>query len=99
MLAMKTKQYIEVVLDAAAAFVWYYFWGWIGFALWVFFVVSLFCVQMIQAQKTTMTTLLSRLPNRCAMCHREIVDEGGVFDGDGIYHMDCSEKRDTPRER
>ena len=42
-----------------------------------------------------MKTLLSRLPDRCAFCHREIVDEGGVFDEQRIYHAACSDKLES----
>ncbi len=86
------KTYAEVAIDVAVAFVAYYFLGWVGFALWVFFVVSWFAVQLIGYQRTMMQTLLSRLPDRCAFCHREIVDEGGIFDEDGIYHAACLDK-------
>src|ERR1017187_627744 len=89
---MNTPQYVEIGFDVLIAFVAYYFGHWIGLALWVFFVFCVFAVQMIQAQKTVMNTLLSRLSDRCAMCHREIVDEGGIVDGDGIYHEACSDK-------
>jgi hypothetical protein len=42
-----------------------------------------------------MNTLLSRLPDRCAFCHREIVDEGGLFHAEGIYHAACSDKLES----
>jgi len=86
------KAYTEIAIDVAVAFAAYYFFGWIGFALWVLFVFSWFAVQLIRDQRTMMQTLLSRLPDRCAFCHREIVDEGGVFDDEGIYHSACFDK-------
>ncbi len=92
MFRMNTPQYVEIGLDVLIAFIAYYFGHWIGFALFVFFVFCVFAVQMIQAQKTTMNTLLSRLPDRCAFCHREIVDEAGSVDAEGIYHNACSDK-------
>jgi hypothetical protein len=35
------------------------------------------------------------------MCHREIVDEGGIIDDDGesIYHEKCVDKLETNRAR
>ena len=54
--------------------------------------------------QTTRDVLLSRLPDRCAMCHREIVDESGTTDMDlegetKIYHEACSERLDAMREK
>lgn len=92
---MTKKTYLEVIIDALVAGTAYYFLGWIGFALWAFFVVSLFAVQLIGAQRTIMQTLLSRLPDRCAFCHREIVDEGGILDDDSIYHEKCIDKLES----
>ncbi len=89
------KRYLEIAIDAVLAGAFYHFLGWIGFALFAFVAVSWFCLQLIDAQNVTMKTLLSRLPDRCAFCHREIVDEGGVFDEDGIYHAACSEKLES----
>jgi hypothetical protein len=87
-----------VGFNVVIAFVAYRFLGWLGFGVWVFFVISMFAVQMITTQKTTLNSLLSRLPDRCAFCHREIVDEGGVFDHDGIYHSACSDKLESLEE-
>ena len=88
------KRYVEIGVDAAVACTAYYLFGWIGFAVWAFFVISWFLIQLVGDQRTIMNTLLSRLPDRCAFCHREIVDEGGVFDEEGIYHKACADKRD-----
>lgn len=82
-------------MDTALAAAAYYFLGWIGFAVWAFFVVGRYAVQLVGYQRTMTQTMLSRLPDRCAFCHREIVDEGGVFDEDGIYHTACSEKLES----
>lgn len=90
------RRLAEVALDLAVAVAAYYFLGWIGFALWVFFVASWFGVQLVGYQRTMMQTLLSRLPDRCAFCHREIVDEGGIVDKDGIYHAACADKLQAP---
>lgn len=92
------KRYAEVGADVALGWLAYYLFGWIGLALWVFFVVSLFCVQLISDQKIMMNTLLSRLPDRCAMCHREIVDEGGIINEEGIYHETCMDKLESLEE-
>jgi len=89
------KRYGEIGLDVVAAFIAYRFLGWLGFALWSLFVVGWFAVQIIGTQQMIMKTLLSRLPDRCAFCHREIVDEGGVFDADGTYHEACSDKLES----
>jgi hypothetical protein len=95
---MTIKQYLEVGFDTVVAYAAHRFFGWIGFGVWVFFVISVFAIKMITAQKTTLNTLLSRLPDRCAFCHREIVDEGGVFDHEGIYHSACSDKPESLEE-
>jgi len=89
------KRYLEISIDVAVGFAAYFFFGWIGFALWALFVVSNFCIQLVADQRAIMQTLLSRLPDRCALCHREIVDEGGVLDEDGIYHDACADKLDS----
>lgn len=89
------KRYIEIAIDAAVAYVAYYLFGWIGFAIWVFFVMGILCVQAISNQRVMMNTLLSRLPDRCAFCHREIVDEGGILDEDSIFHERCIEKLES----
>jgi hypothetical protein len=44
-----------------------------------------------------MSTLLSPLPHRCAMCHRELVDEGKIIYQEGIYHEACSDKLDATK--
>lgn len=88
------KRYIEIAVDVILAFAAYYWLGWIGFALWALFVMSWLMLQAIDNQHLTMKLLsqmLLRLPDRCAFCHREIVDEGGVFDEEGIYHEKCSD--------
>lgn len=92
MLNTRIKQYVETVTDVAVAFAAYYWLGWVGFGLWGFFVVMLALRQAIANQNAITKILLSRLPDRCAFCHREIVDEGGVFDETGIYHAECSDK-------
>ncbi len=90
------KRYIEIGIDAAVAWIAYYLFGWIGFAVWALFVISHFLSQLFGDQRIIMNTLLSRLPDRCAFCHREIVDEGGLVDEEGmIYHEACSDKRDS----
>ena len=98
---MKLRQYGELAVDMAVAVVAYYFLHWIGFALWAFFVLCNYGYQIANHQKTMMNTLLSRLPDRCAMCHREIVDEGGIIDddGEGIYHEKCMDKLEMIRAR
>jgi hypothetical protein len=92
------KRCLEIAIDAILAGAFYHFFGWIGFALFACVVLSWFFLQLIDAQNVTMKTLISRLPDRCAVCHREIVDEGGVFDEDGIYHVACSEKLESLEE-
>jgi hypothetical protein len=92
------RRYLEIVIDAVLAGTFYHFLGWIGFALFAFVALSWFLLQLIDAQNVTMKTLLSRLPDRCAVCHREIVDEGGVFDEHGIYHAACSDKLESLEE-
>jgi hypothetical protein len=77
------------------AYTAYFFLGWIGFALYSVFLVGWYGTQMIASQQVIMGTLLSRLPDRCAFCHREIVDVGGVFDEKGMYHELCSVKLDS----
>ena len=98
---MKLRHYGEIALDLTIAVIAYYFLHWIGFALVSLFIVCNYGYQIANYQKTTMQTLLSRLPNRCAMCHREIVDEGGIIDddGEGIYHEKCMDKLEALRER
>jgi len=89
---MKFAHYGEIAIDLAVAAVAYYFLHWVGFALWAFFVLCNYGYQIASYHRTTMNTLLSRLPDRCAWCHREILDEGGIVDKEGIYHERCIEK-------
>jgi hypothetical protein len=98
---MKLAYYGEIALDLAVAIAAYRFFRWFGFALWALFVLCNYGYQIASYQKTAMNTLLSRLPNRCAMCHREIVDEGGIIDdgGEGIYHERCIDKLQEVRAR
>jgi hypothetical protein len=68
-----------------------YFGHWLGFALGTLFIALVWGQQTLAALNATRDVLLSRLPNRCGMCHREIVDEGGTIDEDfegemKIYH-------------
>jgi len=96
---MKKAQYVgELVGDAVVAYVAYRLFGWIGFAVWTLFVMTHFLYQLLIVQRTMSATLLSRLPDRCAFCHREIVDEAGVFDEEGIYHQTCSDKLNSLEE-
>jgi hypothetical protein len=89
------KLYAEVAGDVLLGLVAYHLGGWIGFALWVFFVIAVAFAKLVAHQEIMSKTLLSRLPDRCAMCHREIVDEGGVVDKEGIFHEVCLEKREA----
>ena len=89
------KPYIEVAVDLLLAGAAYHFFGWIGFALFALFEVSLFAANLIAVQRATLNTILSRLPDRCAFCHREIVDQGGILDDEGIYHEECIDKLES----
>jgi len=96
------RQWIEASIEAAIAYAAYYLFGWIGLAIYVVFLMVLFATQFASNQQALTKILLSRLPNRCVVCHREILDEGGVVDKDGIYHGACSDKlgalEELPRE-
>jgi hypothetical protein len=89
------KRYLEVGIDAGFAGGAYYFFGWIGLAVWAIFLFGWYATQMISNQRIMTQTLLSRLPDRCAFCHREIVDEGGEFDEEGVYHAACAAKLES----
>src|SRR5579859_1267691 len=89
------KQYLEVGVDVAVAVALYYFVGWVGVAAWAFFVAVLILSQLLTTQRAILGILASRLPNRCAFCHREILDEGGTLDEEGIYHAACIDKLDS----
>ena len=86
------NRYKEIGIDTVVAAGTYVLFGWVGVAVWAFFIVGWYATQLVANQKIIVNTLLSRLPNRCAFCHREIVDEGGVIDDEGIYHDACIEK-------
>jgi hypothetical protein len=92
------KRSIGIALGAVVAYAAYYLFGWIGLAIWAVIVITWFATQLISNQQVIMNTLLSRLPDRCAICHREIVDEGGIFDEEGIYHEACLEKIESLKE-
>jgi hypothetical protein len=98
------KSYVSIAGDALTVFIAFYFGRWIGFALAVFCIGSLYALRMEAIQETTRNVLLSRLPDRCAMCHREILDEPGVLEHDFFdelktYHESCGEKLDAMKEK
>jgi hypothetical protein len=95
------RRTVGIAFNAVVAYAAYYLFGWIGLAIWVVIVISWFATQLLGNQRvvtSTLNTLLSRLPERCAVCHREIVDEGGIFDEEGIYHEACLEKIESLSE-
>src|SRR5438045_3306844 len=98
------KQYLEVGSDLLVVSIAFYFGQWFGFALAIVFLASVYGYRVLMILTTTRDVLLSRLPDRCAMCHREIVDEGGMIDEDlegetKMYHEACSEKLDAIKEK
>lgn len=98
------KQYAEIGGDVLAVAVAFLIGHWIGFALVVVAVALVYAYKALTVLQTTRDVLLSRLPDRCAMCHREIVDEGGVIDFNledeaRTYHEACSEKLDALKEK
>lgn len=92
------ERWLGMAIRGAIAYAAYRLFGWIGFGIWVFVATFELLLQLVERQKTISDTLLSRLPDRCAFCHREIVDEGGVIDKDRIYHDACAEKLDSLEE-
>jgi len=101
---LKWKQVASIAFDLLVVCVAYYFWHWFGFALAVFFFASVHVLEALTIMQTTRDVLLSRLPDRCAMCHREIVDEGGIMDDDlegelRIYQEACHEKLESIKSR
>ena len=98
------KQFAAIGFDLLVVCVAFYFGQWFGFALAVFFFACVYGYQTLMILQTTRDVLLSRLPDRCAMCHREIIDEGGTIDTDlddelKIYHEACSDKLDAIKKR
>ncbi|HEU5409175.1 MAG TPA: hypothetical protein VFU48_15515 [Nitrospira sp.] len=94
----EVQRYFFIAADVLFALLMYRLFGWIGAALWIFFVLLWVANRIYGDQHIIMETLLSRLPDRCAMCHREILDEGGIVDGDGIYHAACSDRLEVLRK-
>jgi len=95
---MPWKRYLEVGLDAAVAVGLYYLVGWIGVVAWAFFVAVVILSQLLTNQRAILGILTSRLPEQCAFCHREILDEGRIFDEEGTYHAACIDKLDSLEE-
>ena len=98
------KQHVEIGGDVLAVVVAFAFGRWIGFALVVVLLGLVYAYKALMILQTTRDVLLSRLPDRCALCHREILDEPGAldydFEGDlKTYHDACSEKLDAMREK
>ena len=83
------KRVLEVAIDVLFASLAYYAFGWVGFAVAGLFIISYLLLQIVQATTNTANILASRLPDRCAVCHREIVDEGGILSEDSICHERC----------
>jgi hypothetical protein len=98
------KHYIEIGGDVIAAVIAYAIGHWLGFAIAVLYIACAYGYKALTIMQTTRDVLLSRLPDRCAMCHREIVDEGGVtdFDLEGelkVFHAECADKIDAMKEK
>jgi|SRR5689334_11163853 hypothetical protein len=94
------ERWVGMAVRGAIAYVAYRLFGWIGFGVWVFAVVFEMLIQIVDKQKSILTALEERLTRRCAMCHKEIVNEGGVIHENGrVYHDACSEKIDEMEER
>lgn len=103
-MTLRPKHIAEIALDLLITCVAFYWARWFGFALCVVFIASYYAVRVLLVLQTIQNVLLSRLPDRCAMCHREIVDEGGIIDTDidgeiRVYHETCSERLDKFKER
>lgn len=98
------RQYAAIGGDILAVLVAFWFGKWIGFAIAVLFVVLVLANQMLMTLQASRDVLLSRLPDRCALCHREILDDPGVLDYDleeelKIYHEACSDHLDAMKEK
>lgn len=93
------NRYLELAIDAALAGAAYAWFGWSGVAVIGFVVFAWFFLQIVENQQThtkLLTAIYSRLPDRCAFCHREIVAEGGIINEEGdVYHSVCSDKVDA----
>lgn len=101
---LEPKHIAEIAVDLFIVCIAFYFGHWFGFALCVVFIASYYAVRVLLVLQTIQNVLLSRMPDRCARCHREIVDEGGIIDTDidgeiRVYHEACSEKLDKFKER
>lgn len=98
------KHYAAIGGDLLAVFIASMVGKWIGFAFAVLFVVLVLAYQTLMILQTTRDVLLSRLPDRCALCHREILDESGTlrrdFEGElKMYHQTCCERLDAMEEK
>lgn len=101
---LKWRQLLGIFVDALALCIAFYFGRWIGFAIAAFILASIWGQQMLQAVETTRNVLLSRLPDRCAMCSREILDGDGVtdFDIEGevkMFHEACADKMEELKQK
>jgi hypothetical protein len=91
------KHYAAICSCLLLVSVMFYFGHWFGFALAVVFLALVYGYQVLMALQAIRDVLRSSLTERCAMCHREIVDEGGVIGQDlegatRLYHSTCSDK-------
>jgi hypothetical protein len=98
------KHFVGIGGDLLLVCVSFYFGHWFGFAVATLFITLVWEQQILAALNTTRDVLLSRLPNRCGMCHRKILDEGGTIAEDlegeaKLYHDACAEKLDAIKER
>jgi len=98
------KDYIEIGGDVTAAVIAYAIGHWLGFAIAVLWIACVYAHKAVMILQTTRDVLLSRLPDRCAICHREIVDGGGVtdFNLEGelkIFHAECAAKIEAMKEK
>jgi membrane protein implicated in regulation of membrane protease activity len=87
---------LDIGFELFLAFLAYKFLGWVGFALFALLLILRFAHRLAEQ----LDTVASRLPELCTVCHRAIVDEGGVVRaGGGLYHAVCSDKLDKIVER
>jgi hypothetical protein len=94
------KDYAEIAGDFVGVCVAFLLGHWLGFALAIALLALVYGYKALMLLQTIRDVLLSRLSERCALCHREILDEPGILDHDfeeelKIYHEGCAERLDA----
>ena len=74
---------------AIVATIVFYSLNWPGLVILAFAGAALVSTALLGSLRAIVKLLEERLRDRCSVCHREILDEGGVIYKHGVFHDSC----------